>query len=326
MNILVTGGAGYIGSHAVKTLLKNKHEVVIFDNLSTGNKKLINRKSKFYKGDLTNLRDIEKVFKKEKINAVMHFAAFSQVGESYINPQKYFYNNVYGSLNLFNTMLKNNVKKIIFSSSAAIYGEPIKIPITEDNPLNAVNPYGISKKMIEEILKEYDKAYGLKSICLRYFNAGGASKDHDIGEMHNPETHIIPLVLKTAKGERKQIEIFGTNWNTKDGTCIRDYIHVEDIVDGHILALDYLQKKKTSNVFNLGSSQGYSVNEVIQKCQKITGIKFKVKKTNRRQGDPETLIASNQKAQKILKWKQKKTLSEIITSAWSWEKYNNTKR
>jgi UDP-glucose 4-epimerase len=323
MNILVTGGAGYIGSHAVKTLLKNKHKVIIFDNLSTGNKKLLNSKVKFYKGDLTNSKDIEKTFKKEKIDTVMHFAAFSQVGESFMDPQKYFYNNVYGSLNLFNAMLKANIKKIIFSSTAAVYGEPIKIPITETHPLNPVNPYGISKKIIEEILKEYDKSYGLKSICLRYFNAGGASKDHDIGEMHNPETHLIPLVLKTAKGERKQIEIFGTAWSTKDGTCIRDYVHVEDIIDAHILALNYLQKKNTSDVFNLGTNRGYSVKEIIQKCKDVTKIDFKVEKSERRKGDPETLVASNAKAKKILGWEPKRTLHEIIESAWDWEKSNN---
>ncbi|MFA5871124.1 MAG: UDP-glucose 4-epimerase GalE [Parcubacteria group bacterium] len=322
MKILVVGGAGYIGSIAVKNLLANNHEVVIFDNLSTGFERLINKNAEFIKGDLLNPRDLETVFKSNEIDVVMHFAAYSLVGESVENPQKYFTNNISGSLGLFRAMLASGVKKFIFSSTAAIFGEPEKVPIEENDPKNPTNPYGVSKLAIENILDAYDHAYGLKSICLRYFNAAGADPEGNFGEMHNPETHLIPLALKAAKGTREGIQIYGTDYPTPDGTCVRDYIHVEDLIDAHILALDYLEKENKSERFNLGSENGYSVKEVIAKCQEITGIDFKVEETDRRPGDPPVLVASSQKIRKILGWKAKYSLKDIIRDAWAWEQKN----
>ncbi|MCD6149713.1 UDP-glucose 4-epimerase GalE [bacterium] len=320
MKILVVGGAGYIGSIAVKNLIRQNYEVVIFDNLSTGNECLINKDAKFFRGDLLDFNEISQVFKNEKIGAVMHFAAFSQVGESVKNPQKYFINNISGSLNLFKAVLENDVKKIIFSSSASIFGEPKTVPIIEEAEKNPTSPYGTTKLMIENILSDYDKAYGLKSVCLRYFNAAGADSEGKFGEMHDPETHLIPLVLKTAKGERDAIKIFGTDYKTKDGTCIRDYIHVEDLISAHISALDFLNKENKSEKFNLGSEKGYSVREIIEKCKKITGINFKVEETERRAGDPAKLIASSEKIKKKLGWKPTKNLDNIVKDAWKWEK------
>lgn len=320
MKILVVGGAGYIGSIAVKNLIQLNNEVIIFDNLSTGNKRLINKGAKFFRGDLLNFNEINQVFKNESIDAVMHFAAFSQVGESVNNPQKYFINNIFGSLNLFKAMMENSVKKIIFSSSAAVFGEPKTVPITEEAEKNPTSPYGITKVMIENILNAYDKAYGLKSVCLRYFNAAGADSQGEFGEMHDPETHLIPLVLKTAKGEREAIKIFGTDYETGDGTCIRDYIHVEDLTNAHLLALDFLNKENKSEKFNLGSEKGYSVREIIEKCKETIGIDFRVEEVERRPGDPAKLIASSEKIKKKLGWKPTKNLDNIIKDAWEWEK------
>jgi UDP-glucose 4-epimerase len=323
MKILVTGGAGYIGSIAVKNLLAQNHEVVIFDNLSTGFERLINKKAKFVKGDLLHPEDLEVVFKNNTIDAVMHFAAFSLVGESVENPQKYFTNNVSGSHNLFEAMLASDVKKIIFSSTAAIFGEPTKIPIEENDPKNPTNPYGETKLEIENMLDAYSLSHGLKSVCLRYFNAAGADPEGNFGEMHNPETHLIPLALKAAKGSRESIKINGTDYPTPDGTCIRDYIHVEDLIDAHLLSLDYLEKENNSERFNLGSENGYSVKEVIAKCQEITEIDFKIEETKRRAGDPTSLVASSQKIQKVLDWKAKYNLEDIIRDAWNWEQKIN---
>ncbi|MFA5925332.1 MAG: UDP-glucose 4-epimerase GalE [Parcubacteria group bacterium] len=319
MKILVTGGAGFIGSIAVKKLLAKNHEVVIFDNLSTGFERLINKGAEFVRGDLLNPRDIEAVFADRKIDAAIHFAAFSLVGESVENPQKYFTNNICGSLGLFRAMLASNVKKIVFSSTAAIFGEPEKTPIEESDPKNPTNPYGRSKLAVENILDTYDRAYGLRSVCLRYFNAAGADPEGNFGEMHSPETHLIPLALKAAKGSRESIRIFGTDYATPDGTCIRDYIHVEDLIDAHLMALDYLEKGNGSERFNLGSENGYSVREVITKCKEISGIDFRTEEADRRPGDPTSLVASSQKIRNILGWKATRSLEEIIRDAWQWE-------
>lgn len=319
MVILVTGGAGYIGSVAVKQLMKKGHRVLIFDNLSTGHKRLIHQNAVFYKGDLLKMEDIESVFDKEKVDAVMHFAAFSLVGESVLNPQKYFINNICGTLHLLKAMIAHSVLNIIFSSSAAIFGNPNEIPIVEDALQYPTNPYGQSKKMIENILQEYDRAYGVRSVCLRYFNAAGADSEVEFGEMHDPETHLIPVVLKTLKGEKMSVKIFGTNYPTPDGTCLRDYIHVEDLIDAHILSLDFLFQEKRSEEFNLGNERGYSVREIIEQCEKVTGKDIQVEEADRRPGDPAILIASSEKIKKMLKWKPKKDLVAIIQDAWRWE-------
>jgi UDP-glucose 4-epimerase len=317
--ILVTGGAGYIGSIAVKKLLASGHSVVIFDNLSTGFEKLRNPSAEFVKGDLLNPEDLKNFFESQNIDAVMHFAAYSLVGESVKNPQKYFTNNIMGSLNLFDAMLTSGIKKIIFSSTAAIFGEPEKVPIEESDPKNPTNPYGTSKLTLENILEAYDTAYGLKSVCLRYFNAAGADPEGNFGEMHNPETHLIPLVLKTAQGLRESVKIFGTDYPTPDGTCIRDYIHVEDLIDAHLLALEYLTKENKSERFNLGSENGNSVKEVVKMCKKITDVDIKTKEADRRPGDPAVLVASSQKIHKVLGWKAKHDLEDIIRDAWRWQ-------
>ena len=256
--ILVTGGAGYIGSHCVLSLLKKGIDVVVFDNLSTGHIETIETLKKFgnlkfYQGDLLNTDEIKKVFE-NKIDAVIHFAALSQVAESMKNPQKYYINNVIGTINLLNTMIKNNVKKIVFSSTAATYGEPKYTPIDENHPQNPINPYGKTKLMIENIMDDYDKAYDLKSVRLRYFNVIGADKDINIGEWHNPETHLVPNILKSTFENSKTFEIYGQDYNTKDGTCVRDYINIEDLIDAHILALEYLNKNNETNFFNLGTN------------------------------------------------------------------------
>jgi len=319
MHILVTGGAGYIGSIAINKLIKD-HKVTVFDNFSTGNKLLLHKKANFYQGDLRTLSEVTTVFEQEKIDAVMHFAAFSQVGESVKNPQKYFENNVGGSKNLLDAMMVFGVKKIIFSSTAAIFGEATEIPIAEEASKEPTNPYGESKLEIEKLLEKYDKEHDLKYVALRYFNAAGAAEDGSCGEMHDPETHLIPLILKTAKGERESIRIFGTDYPTPDGTCVRDYIHVEDLAEAHMLALDFLQREGNSENFNLGSQQGYSVREVIEECKKVTQKDFLVEEAERRAGDPAILIASSQKIREKIGWQAKRSLTEMVRDAWEWER------
>ena len=322
--ILVTGGAGYIGSHCTLALLKQGYEVVIFDNLSTGHIETINTIKKygnvnFYQGDLLNSIDLETLFKKTNITAVIHFAAYSQVGESIKNPQKYYINNVCGTINLLKAMIENNVKEIVFSSTAAVYGEPQYIPIDEKHPQNPINPYGQTKLIIEKIMDDYGKAYGLKSVKLRYFNVAGADNECRIGEWHENETHLIPNILKAAFKGGKTFEIYGTDYNTKDGTCIRDYINVEDLAKAHILALEYLNKGGETNFFNLGTNDGNSVKEVFSLCEEVTKTKIDVKICKRRDGDPAILVADNSKAKRILNWQIEKDLKQSIQTAYNWE-------
>ncbi len=320
MNILVTGGAGYIGSHFVKILLKNNFDVVVLDNLSRGHKKAIPADVPFEEVDLLNYTELKKVFTKHKFDAVVHFAAFAYVGESVENPIKYYENNVVGSFNLLRTCIEANIKKFVFSSTCSLYGNPDKIPISEDQPTNPINPYAQTKLTIENILHDFDSAYNLKSVALRYFNAAGADFEAEIGESHDPEPHLIPIVINTALGKREKVFIFGDDYNTKDGTCIRDYIHINDLGDAHLKALKYLRDGGDSQIINLGTGEGNSVKEIIDVSEKITGLKIKSEITGRRDGDPAVLIADNKKAYKILGWKPEHNLNDIISSAYNWHK------
>lgn len=325
MSILVLGGAGYIGSHAVYQLIDKGYEVVVVDNLQTGHEQAVHPKATFYKGDIRESAFLRNVFAKEKIHAVMHFAANSMVGESMENPLKYFDNNVYGTQILLEVMNQFGIKNIVFSSTAATYGEPKQVPITEDMPTNPTNPYGESKLTMEKLMKWCDVAYGIKYVSLRYFNVAGARRDGEIGEHHATETHLIPLVLQVALGQREYITVFGEDYNTKDGTCIRDYIHVEDLIEAHILALNHIINQGESNIFNLGSNQGFSVKEIIEAAREVTKHPIPVRMGERRAGDPSTLIASSQKAEQILGWQPKCTLvHEIIADAWNWHRHHPT--
>lgn len=318
--ILIVGGAGYIGSHLNKEINKKGIETVIFDNLSYGHRDFV-KWGTFEKGDLGNIDDIRAVFKKYPIEAVMHFAAFTYVGESVEDPQKYYTNNVKNTLNLLQVMLEENVKYFVFSSTCATYGNPVEIPITENHPQNPINPYGKGKLMVETVLKDYSDAYGLKYASLRYFNAAGADPESEVGELHNPETHLIPLILDVAAGRREDIKIFGTDYDTPDGTCIRDYIHVTDLAEAHILALEYLQNSGESDFFNLGNGNGFSVKEVIETAEEVTGKNIKAVEAERRAGDPPILVGSSDKAKEKLNWKPKyDELSTIIETAWNWHK------
>ena len=316
--ILVFGGAGYIGSHTVKHLLDNGYECVVADNLIYGHREAVDKRAEFVHADLLNPISIREVFKNRKIDAVIHFAAFTYVGESVSDPQKYYINNVVGTTNLLNVMLENGVKKIVFSSTCATYGEPQYTPIDEKHPQNPINPYGRTKLMIEQIFADYERAYGLKHIALRYFNAAGCGKDGSIGESHTPETHLIPLVLKAIKGEREKISVFGTDYDTPDGTCIRDYIHVEDLALAHRLAVEKLDEY--SGCLNLGTGVGTSVKEIIDAAEKVSGKKCPVEYGPRRAGDPAKLYADNQKVKKILGWQPSyDNIEDIIRTAWNWE-------
>ncbi|QTA38568.1 UDP-glucose 4-epimerase GalE [Thermosipho ferrireducens] len=317
MAILVAGGAGYIGSHVCKILYKKGYEVVVYDNLSRGYREFA-KWGEFIPGDIGDVRLLDNIFKHYKIDAVMHFCAFIEVAESVVDPQKYYENNVGNTLKLLEAMRQNNVNKFIFSSTAAVYGIPEKIPIKEDDRKMPINPYGKSKLMVEHILEDYDKAYGLNSICFRYFNAAGADPDGEIGEAHQPETHLIPLILDAALGKRDSIKIFGTDYNTKDGTCIRDFVHVNDLAEAHVRGLEYLLDGGETNYFNLGSGEGYSVREVIETVKKVTKKDFRVVEADRRPGDPAYLVADSTKAKEILGWKTKYSLDEIILTAWKW--------
>lgn len=318
MAILVCGGAGYIGSHINKQLNKEGYETVVFDNLVYGHREAV-KWGRFEKGDLGNQEEIDAVFDKYNIEAVFHFAAYAYVGESVQNPEKYYFNNVANTLNLLRAMRKHGCSKIIFSSTCATYGEPEKIPITEDMPQNPINPYGASKLMVERIFKDYQKAYGLQFVVLRYFNAAGADPEGEIGESHNPETHIIPLVLDAAAGIRPDIKVFGTDYDTPDGSCVRDYIHVYDLATAHLLALHYLEKGNESDFFNLGNETGTSVLEVVEAVRRVTGRKFKVTLADRRAGDPAGLVGSSEKAGKVLGWKPLYgDIDRIVEHAWKW--------
>lgn len=320
MNILVTGGAGYIGSHVLKILLKAEHNVVTIDNLQKGHKEAVTG-GEFIKGDLADRDLLNKIISENDIEAVIHLAADSLVGESMEDPGKYYQNNVANGLNLLEAVVNNNVQYIVFSSTAAVYGEPKEIPIRENHPTNPTNTYGESKLFFEKILKRYNDIYNLKYISLRYFNAAGADPDTEIGEAHNPETHLIPLVLQTALGIRDEIYIFGDDYPTRDGSCIRDYIHVNDLADAHLLAVEALAAGNESSIYNLGNGEGYSVKEVIDTVKEVTGRDFKVEVSKRRDGDPAVLIASSEKIKDELNWQPKyPELEKIISTAWKWHK------
>lgn len=321
MAILVLGGAGYIGSHTALELVKAGNEVVIADNLVTGYRKAIPEGAKFYEGDLRDFDFLNKLFQQEKIDAVIHFAAYSLVGESVTNPLKYYDNNLYGTKVLLEAMVKNNVGKIVFSSTAATYGEPENIPILESDRTCPTNPYGETKLAMEKMFKWTAEAHGLRYVSLRYFNACGADESGTIGEAHNPESHLIPLILQVPNGKRETISIYGTDYDTPDGTCIRDYIHVTDLALAHILAVQYLNNGGESDIFNLGNGVGYSVREVIETARKVTGHPIPATETSRRAGDPARLVASSEKAKSFLGWKPvHDSLEEIIASAWNWHK------
>ena len=323
MNILVTGGAGYIGSHTALKLKEAGHFTLVYDNLSKGYKNLV-FSDEFVEGDIHNKDLLKSVFKKYQFDAVLHFAAFIEAGESMEKPSKYFNNNSAGTLCLLDAMNESGINNFIFSSTAALYGYPDKIPIIEDSLLCPVNPYGESKLLIEKILKWYSEIYGLKYISLRYFNAAGADRELRTGELHQPETHLIPLSVKTAFEERESLNIYGTDYNTDDGTCIRDYIHVEDLANAHLLALDYLIKEKKSDIFNLGCEKGYSVRRVVDVVKQVTGKEFKVIEAERRPGDPEILIASSEKIKKILQWQPEfDDLKKIVQTAVEFYKKQN---
>ena len=321
MAILVLGGAGYIGSHTALELVKAGNEVVIADNLDTGYRKAIPEGAKFYEGDLRDSDFLNKLFQQEKIDAVIHFAAYSLVGESVTNPLKYYDNNLCGTKVLLEAMVKNNVDKIVFSSTAATYGEPENIPILETDRTCPTNPYGETKLAMEKMFKWTAEAHGLRYVSLRYFNACGADESSTIGEAHNPESHLIPLILQVPNGKRETISIYGTDYDTPDGTCIRDYIHVTDLAQAHILAVQYLNNGGESDIFNLGNGVGYSVREVIETARKVTGHPIPATETSRRAGDPARLVASSEKAKSVLGWKPvHDSLEEIIASAWNWHK------
>ena len=319
--ILVTGGAGYIGSHAVLALQQAGYEVIVLDNLSYGHRELVEDvlKVKLIVGDTSDLTLLDQLFATHNIAAVMHFAAYIAVGESVVEPAKYYRNNVIGTLTLLEAMLNASINKFIFSSTCALYGEPKIVPIPEDHPFNPISPYATSKLMVEQMLSDFDVAYNLKSVRFRYFNAAGADPNGLLGEDHSPETHLIPLVLLTALGKRDSVSIFGTDYSTKDGTCVRDYIHVADLAQAHVLGLDYLLKGGESQVFNLGNGNGFSVREVIETAKEVTGKEIKIVESDRRPGDPPILVGSSDKARTILGWNPKyPNVNEIISHAWQW--------
>lgn len=321
MTILVLGGAGYIGSHTVYALIEKGVDVVVIDNLETGHIEAVHEKARFYKGDIRDRAFVDSVLDKEKIDAVIHFAANSLVGESMVNPLKYYDNNVNGTKVLLQSMVAHGLDKIVFSSTAATYGEPEKVPILETDRTEPTNTYGETKLAMEKMFKWTDRAHGLKYVSLRYFNACGAHVSGKIGEAHSPETHLIPLILQVPLGQREYISIFGDDYDTSDGTCIRDYIHVTDLAQAHILAVDYLMKGNESNIFNLGNGVGFTVKEVIDTARKVTGYEIPARIAGRRAGDPARLIASSDKARQVLLWKPEHAdLEEIISTAWNWHK------
>ncbi|HYF84769.1 MAG TPA: UDP-glucose 4-epimerase GalE [Clostridia bacterium] len=323
MAVLVCGGAGYIGSHCVYGLIDKKEEVVVVDNLQTGHSDAVHKKAKFYKGDIRHREFLDKVFKENKIDAVIHFAANSLVGVSMKEPLAYYDNNVHGTQVLLEAMSKHQVDKIVFSSSAATYGEPESIPILETDRTLPTNPYGETKLAMEKMMKWADNAHGIKYIALRYFNVAGAHENGIIGEDHDPETHLIPLILQVPLGKRESIAIYGDDYDTNDGTCIRDYIHVMDLVDAHILALNSLREGSASAVYNLGNGEGFSVKEMVEAARRVTNHPIPAVLCPRRAGDPSTLIASSKKAKEKLGWEPSfNKVDDIVASAWKWHKNN----
>ncbi len=318
--VLITGGAGYIGSHAVQEARTYGFEPVTYDNLSTGHAWAV-KGSRLVKGELADRKKLSEAFKKFKPVAVMHFASHIAVGESVINPQKYYQDNLTNAMNLFSVMLERKVRYFILSSTAATYGDPLEVPIPETHPQVPVNPYGDSKWILERILAWYDKAYGLRSTFLRYFNAAGADASGKIGEVHDPETHLIPLVLDAAMGRRKEITVFGQDYPTPDGTCIRDYIHVTDLAGAHFLALKRMMETDKSDFFNLGTGKGFSVRKVITRAEEVTGMKVPVRMGSRRAGDPPELVARADKAREALGWQPRhSSLENILKTAWAWHR------
>jgi len=326
MRILVTGGAGYIGSHTVKILLEKGYEPVIFDNLSSGHRELLPG-GIFIQADLREKERIEKVIREYRIEAIIHFASLIQVGESYDNPRLYYTHNLITTLNLLEAMLEAGVKKFVFSSSAAVYGEPRFVPITEDHPVNPTNPYGQTKAFIEKILADYGRAHGLSYISLRYFNAAGADLDGRRGELHEPETHLIPNIMLHLLNKKPYFELYGDDFPTPDGTAIRDYIHVLDLAEAHVLALTSMEEKPVQAVFNLGTGQGYSVREIISWVERITGKKVNLRIRPRRRGDVPILMASKEKATRELQWEPRYSdIETIIRTAWQWHSYINQQK
>lgn len=323
MPVLICGGAGYIGSHCVYELIEKGEKVVVIDNLQTGHINAVHKSAIFYQGDIRDIDFLNTVFSKHNIEAVIHFAANSLVGESMTEPLKYFDNNVHGMEVLLKAMVLNNVRKIVFSSSAAVYGEPKSIPIKEFDLAEPTNPYGETKLAMEKIMKWVDTAHGIKYVSLRYFNVAGAHPNGLIGEDHNPETHLIPLVLQVPLKKREKINVYGNDYNTKDGTCIRDYIHVMDLISAHLLALEYLRKGNDSNIFNLGNGLGFTVNEIIEASEEVIETSIAKEIISRRPGDPAILIASSEKAKNILGWVPEYTeIKDIISSAWEFHRKN----
>jgi UDP-glucose-4-epimerase GalE len=315
LSVLVIGGAGYIGSHAAHALKRKGHEAIIYDNLSTGCESLASG-FELIVGDIADSAKLKLAL--QRVDAVMHFAAFAYVGESVINPRKYFQNNVIAGLSLLNAVVDSKVRKFIFSSTCATYGTPTKMPITEDIPRLPVNPYGVSKLTLEYALEAYDRAYGLRFVCFRYFNAAGADENGAVGEVHSPETHLIPSAFEAIRGERPALEIYGNDYPTPDGTCVRDYIHVSDLAEAHVLGLEYL-KGGSSAALNLGTGRGHSVKEVISAIERVSGSPVPKRFVARRAGDPPELIADPSRAEKLLNWRAKRPLDQIVSTAWKWE-------
>jgi len=319
MKFLVVGGAGYIGSHMVKQLLGAGHELVVADNFSTGYRAALTGGS-LVELDIADAQALDALFAGHHFDAVFHFASFIQVAESVIEPAKYYKNNFAATLTLLQAMVRAGVKHFIFSSTAAVYGNPLYVPIDEEHPKAAINPYGRSKWMVEQTLEDFDRAYGLKSVCLRYFNAAGADPEGQLGERHEPETHLLPLILQAASGRRPSITVFGRDYDTPDGTCIRDYVHVADLVAAHALAVDYLLEGGASTAFNLGNGQGFSVQQVIDTARQVTGQDICVSEAPRRAGDPPRLVADPRRAHALLGWQPRfASLEQIVTHAWKWE-------
>ena len=321
MAVLVTGGAGYIGSHTVYELIGQGYDVAVADNLSTGHIEAVHEKARFYNGDIRDRAFLGELFRKEAVDGVIHFAASSLVGESMADPLKYYNNNMYGTMVLLETMAGNGIDKIVFSSSAAVYGEPETVPIREEDAAAPLNTYGETKLAMERMMKWTSAAHGLRYVALRYFNACGAHVSGCIGEDHCPETHLIPIILQAASGRREYVSVFGNDYDTPDGTCIRDYVHVTDLARAHVLALEYLSGGGKSDVFNLGSGRGFSVAEIIEHTKRVTGCDFAVKYEDRRLGDPAVLIASGDKAERVLGWRPESSeIGRVLETAWEWHR------
>ena len=321
MAVLVTGGAGYIGSHTVYELIGQGYDVAVADDLSTGHIEAVHEKARFYNGDIRDRAFLGELFRKEAVDGVIHFAASSLVGESMADPLKYYNNNMYGTMVLLETMVGNGIDKIVFSSSAAVYGEPESVPIREEDRTAPLNTYGETKLAMERMMKWTSAAHGLRYVALRYFNACGAHVSGCIGEDHCPETHLIPIILQAAAGRREYISVFGNDYDTPDGTCIRDYVHVTDLARAHVLALEYLSGGGKSDVFNLGSGRGFSVAEIIEHTKRVTGCDFAVKYEDRRLGDPAVLIASGDKAERVLGWRPESSeIGSVLETAWEWHR------